>query len=177
VAVSVAVNSGESELEASVICQSGVVVALLGVMLAPVAATAQPAGGSGSESIVTVRHRDLNGILGVGETVVTERVRTNDGEEVTVQTYLPSVEAGRLQLARRVHRVTTVTDEGSETVEETAESSTALPGERMRVVRRSVTTVRKTGPESSVTERRVFERDIEGRLVPVLSEVEQTSGK
>jgi hypothetical protein len=97
--------------------------------------------------------------------VVTHRTRTNDEERVVIETYAPSMEAGRLALSRRITRVTTVTDDGNETVEETAEPNPAAPSEPLRIVQRSVTSVRGSGTDSYVRERHVFERDVNGRLV------------
>lgn len=136
---------------------------------------AQQKGGGASETVATVVERDLNGAAQVIEKVVTRRSPTRDGEEVVIETYLPSIDAGRLALSQRVRRLTTVTAGGSETVEETEQSSLSSSHEPMRVVRRSVTTIRRYGPEASVTERRVFERDLAGRLVPVPTQVEPAS--
>jgi hypothetical protein len=94
---------------------------------------------------------------------------------VVVETYSPTVYAYRLALSQRVHRVTTVTSDGSETVEETEEPPRGSPHEPLRVVRRSVTTVRTSGPDSHVTEQRVFERDVNGRLVPTETQIERRS--
>jgi hypothetical protein len=129
------------------ICRSGVLIALFSVLLGPTAATAQQSAGP------------------------------EDGKQVITETYAPSPEGGRLALARRVRRVTTVTNDGSQTVEETEERNPALLSEPLRVIRRSVTTVRRTGAESYVSERQLFELDVNGRLVPVLSQTERTSSK
>ena len=48
----------------------------------------------------------------VGEKVVTHRGRTNDEERVVIDSYLPSIEAGRLALSQRVNRVTTMRGDG-----------------------------------------------------------------
>jgi hypothetical protein len=165
------------EMKMRVICRSRVVIGLLWAVLAPAAATAQQSAGTETETIATLRNRDLNGTVSVDEKVVTHRTRTNDDERVIIETYLPSIEAGRLALARRVRRVTTVTHDGSKTVEDTEERNRASPSEPLRVVRRSVTTMRRSGTDSYVSERQVFELDVNGRFVPVLSQVEQASGK
>ena len=73
----------------------------------------------------------------------------------------------RLELNRRVSRVTTVTQDGSQTVEETEERNPGSPSEPLRVVQRSVTTLRRSGTDSYVSERQVFEPDGNGRLVLV----------
>ena len=119
--------------------------------------------------------RDLHGRDAVSEKVVTHRARTNDGERVVIETYLPFMYVDRLELNQRVRRVTTVTQDGSQTVEETEERNPVAPSEPLRVVQRSVTTVRRSGTDSYVTERQVFERDGNGRLVLVRKQSEQTS--
>jgi hypothetical protein len=163
-------------MEMEVMGRSGVVAALLWVLLAPVAMTAQPSAGMETETVATLGNRDLNGTIAFGEKVVTNRARTDEGEQVIVQTYLPSSEGGRLALSRRVRRVTMATTDGSQTVEETEERNPVSPSEPLRIVRRTVTTVRRSD-DAYVTERQMFEVDINSRLVPVLSQTEQTSGK
>ena len=63
--------------------------------------------------------------------------------------------------------MTTVTQDGSQTVEETEERNPGSPSEPLRVVQRSVTTLRRSGTDTYVTERQVFEPDGNGRLVLV----------
>jgi hypothetical protein len=82
-----------------------------------------------------------------------------------------------MALKQRVRRVTTVTGDGSEAVEETEEAPGGSPHEPMRVFRRSVTTVRTTGPDSCVTEQRVFQRDVNGRFELVETRTGRTSRK
>jgi hypothetical protein len=158
------------------ITRSSVVIGLFGMMLVSTAATAQQSAGTETETL-TIRDRGLNGTVAIGEKVVTQRARTDEGEQVVIETYWPSIEAGRLELARRVRRITTVTNDGSQTVEETEERNSASPSEPLRVVRRSVTNVRRNGAHSDVSERQVFELDLNGRWVPVLSQKDQTSRK
>ena len=153
----------------------GVVTAFCWIVLAATAALAQQGGGTITETVTTRRTRDLNGKEAVSEKVVTHRDRTNGEERVVIETYLPSIEAGRLALSQRVQRVTTVTDDGSQTVEETAEPNPVAPAEPMRIVQRSLTTVRRSGSDSYVTERQIFEPDGNGRLVLVRKQTEQTS--
>ena len=153
----------------------GVVAALCWVMLAATTALAQQSGGTVTETVTTRRNRDLNGRESVSEKVVTHRARTNDEVRVVIETYLPSMEAGRLALSQRVQRVTTVTDDGSQTVEETAEPNPVTPADSMRIVQRSLTTVRRSGSDSYVTERQVFEPDGNGRLVLVRKQSERAS--
>ena len=136
--------------------------------------TAQQNAGTVIQTVTTHRDRDLNGRDAVSEEVVTKRARTTDEERVIVETYLPSIDAGRLALSR-VNAVKTITDDGSRTVEETAERNPVAPSEPMRIVRRTVTTVRRSGTDSYVTERQVFETDGNGRLVLVGKQTESTS--
>ena len=99
----------------------------------------------------------------MSEKVVTHRAQTKDEERVVIETYIPLMYADRLELNRRVRRVTTVIQDGTQTVEETEERNPGSPSEPLRVVQRSVTTVRKSGSDSYVSERHVWERDANGR--------------
>jgi hypothetical protein len=151
------------------------VISVLFCMLAATTAIAQQSAGTVTETVTARVNRDLNGRDAVSEKVVTHRARTDDEERVVIETYLPSMEAGRLALSQRVQRVTTVTDDGSQTVEETAEPNPVAASDPMRIVQRSVTTVRRSGSDSYVTERQVFELDGNGRLVLVRKQSAQTS--
>jgi hypothetical protein len=155
--------------------QRGVITVLFWIVLAATTAIAQQSAGTVRETVTTRIDRDLNGKDAVSEKVVTHRARTHDEERVVIETYLPSMEAGRLALSQRVQRVTTVTDDGSQTVEETAEPNPVAASDPMRIVQRSVTTVRRSGSDSYVTERQVFELDGNGRLVLVRKQSEHTS--
>ncbi len=121
---------------------------VLCIVLATTSAMAQQSVGTVTETVTTRRDRDLNGREAVSEEVVTHRARTNDEERVVIETYEPSIEASRLTLTQRVNRVTTVTGDGSQTIEETAERNPAASSEPLRVVQRSVTTVRRSGADS-----------------------------
>ena len=160
----------------AIIRQSAVGVALLWTVLGTTTAMAQQSGETVTDTVTTSLEQDLNGRDTVKERIVTHRSRTKNEERVIIETYAPSVEAGRLALRRRVERVTTTTADASQTVEETAESNPVATSEPMRIVRRSVTTVRRSGPDSVVSERQEFERDANGRLVPVRKQTEQMSG-
>ena len=140
------------------------------IVLAATTAMAQQSAGTVTESVTT--RRDLNGRDAVSEKVVTHRDRTKDDERVVIETYAPLEYSDRLALNRRVRRVTTVTQDGRQTVEETEERNPVSPTEPLRVVQRSVTTVRKSGDDSYVRERQVFEPDGNGRLVLVRKQSE-----
>jgi hypothetical protein len=138
-------------------------IVLSWLVLAATTATAQQSG-STTDTVVTLRNRDLNGTVAVSEQTMTRRTQTSDGDEVVIETYCPSIEGGRL-----------ATSNGTETVEETAERNPVAPGDALRVIRRSVTTVRPSGTDSYVRERQVFELDVNGRFVPVLTQIERTN--
>jgi hypothetical protein len=152
---------------------AGVITVWCWIVLAATTAMAQQSAGTVTESVTT--RRDLNGRDVVSEKVVTHRDRTKDEERVVIETYVPLMYADRLELNRRVRRVTTVTQDGSQTVEETEERNPGSPSEPLRVVQRSVTTVRGSGSDSEVSERQVWKRDTNDRLVPVLTQTERTS--
>jgi hypothetical protein len=154
---------------------SGVIAVWCWIVLAASTAMAQQSAGTVTETVTT--RRDLNRRDAVSEKVVTHRARTNDEERVVIETYLPFEYADRLALNQRVTRVTTVTQDGSQTMEETEERNPASPSDPLRVVQRSVTTVRASGSDSYVSERQVFERDGNGRFVLVRKESEQRSRK
>jgi uncharacterized membrane protein YdfJ with MMPL/SSD domain len=153
----------------------GVITVWCWIVLAATAAMAQQSAGTVTETVTT--HRDLNGKDAVSEKVVTHRARTDDEDRVVIETYLPLEYADRLALKRRVSRVTTVTQDGSQTIEETEERNPASPSEPLRAVQRSVTTLRASGSDSYVSERQVFEPDGNGRFVLVRKESEQPSRK
>jgi hypothetical protein len=148
---------------------------LICIVLSAATTTAQQGAGSSSDTVASHGSRDLNGTVAVNERVVIHRAQTNEGEQVVVETFSPSIEASRLTLSRRVRRITTETGDGTQTVEESEERNPAAPTEALRVVRRSVTTVRRSGADLFVTEREVLERDLNGRFVPVLTQTERTS--
>ena len=151
----------------------GVMAVCSYVVLAATTAMAQQSAETVTETVTT--RRDVNGRDAVSEKVVTHRARTDDEERVVIETYLPFMYADRLELNQRVRRATTVTQDGSQTVEETEERNPVAPSDPLRVVRRSVTTVRRSGTDSYVTERHVFERDGNGRLVLVGRQSESAS--
>jgi hypothetical protein len=160
-------------LTKQLIRRRGVITVWCWIVLAATSAMAQNSVGTVTESVTT--RRDLNGRDAVSEKVVTHRDRTKDEERVVIETHVPLEYADRLALNQRVRRVTTVTQDGSQTVEETEERNPVSPTEALRVVQRSVTTVRKSGDDSYVSERQVFEPDGNGRLVLVRTQSEQAA--
>ena len=136
-------ETSKARLDSRLVRRRGVITVSFWIVLAATTAVAQQSVGTVTETVTT--SRDLNGRDAVSEKVVTHRARTNDEERVVVETYLPWMYADHLALNRRVNRVTTVTEDGSQTVEETAERNPVAPSEPLRVVQRSVTTVRRSG--------------------------------
>jgi hypothetical protein len=153
--------------------RGGVVTVWCWIVLAATTAMAQQEAGGVTETVTS--RRDLNGREVVSEKVVTRRALAKDEERVVIETYVPLIYADRLELNRRVRRVTTVLQDKTQTVEETEERNPGSPSEPLRVVERSVTTVRRRGSDSYVSERHVFERDANGRFVPSLTQTERTS--
>jgi hypothetical protein len=147
------------------------VVAVCCAWLTATAAAAQQTDRTLRETVAT-----LNGTLSESRRVVTHRSRTGDEDEVITEIYIPSIEAGRLALTERVRRVTTATSDGSHTVEEVEASNRVAPSDPLRIVRRSVTTVHRSNTGWSVSERQIFERDVNGRLVLVRTGSEHSSG-
>jgi len=127
----------------------------------------------------TIQRRNLNGELTVTERNVTSRSRTNDQEQAVTETYTPYADGiSPLALSQRVQRTTTATaDGGRYTVEEVESRSRVSPAERMRVTGRTLTTVRPAGGGRWVTERQVFERDLNGQLRLVANETEDLIGE
>ena len=149
----------------------GVITVGCWIVLAATTAIAQQNAETVTETITT--RRDLNGSDVVSEKVVTHHARSNDEERVVTETYLPLEYADRLALKERVHRVTTLTRDGSQTVEETEERSPGFPSGPLRIVQRTVTTLRRSGSDSYVSEQQVFRPDGNGRLVLVAKQSEQ----
>jgi hypothetical protein len=132
---------------------------------------------------VTIQRRDINGNLAVEERNVTRRSKVNEQDDEVIETYAPNADGlsgpnSRLALSQRVHRTTTATaDGGRYTVEEVEGRNPVAPSDPMRVIRRTVTTVRPISTDRSVTERQMFERDTNGRLRLVSSDTEDTAGQ
>jgi hypothetical protein len=127
----------------------------------------------------TIQRRDMNGNLVVEERNVTRRSNANGKEQVVIETYAPYADGiSRFALSQRVHRTTTATaDGGRYTVEEVEGRSHGAPNDPMRVTRRTVTTVRQVAADRWVTERQVFERDVNGQLRLVINDTEERGGK
>jgi len=116
----------------------------------------------------TIQRPDLNGTLVVAELKVIRTSGTKDQAHVVIETYAEQTDVhsfdGRPPLSTRVRRTTTSANGGSRTVEEVEARSPVSPNEPMRVIQRIVTIVSPSGRDERVTERQVFELDVNGRL-------------
>jgi len=143
----------------------------------------QDSGASERSQEETIQRLDMNGKLAVAERTVTRRSTTTEREDVVIERYAPYVDrllgADRgLALSERVHRTTTTrADGGSDILEEVEGRNPVALTEPMRLVRRTVTSVRRSGADQWLTQRQVYERDVNGRLQVVGTETESSSEK
>jgi len=130
----------------------------------------------------TLQRPDLNGRLTASERIVTRRSEANGLEQATIERYSQNAEGfvrtgERLALEERIRRSTTATSTGHSMVEEVEARNRVSPGDPMRIVRRTVVTVRRVAPDRQATERQVFELDINGRMTLVHTETEETAAQ
>jgi hypothetical protein len=130
----------------------------------------------------TIHRPDLSGSLAVSERSLIRRTTSEGREDVTIETYVRKGEGlvrtdSRVGLSQRVRRSSAATAGGGRTVVEEVEArSPVAPSDPLRVIRRTLTTTRPLGPGRWTTERQIFERDTNGRLVLVIAETQETSG-
>jgi len=128
----------------------------------------------------TIQRPSLTGALVLSDRVVTRTSESNGENRVVIETYSQDAEGfvrndSRLALRQRIRRSTTVTaDGGQNTVEEIEARNPLAPNDPMRVIQRTLETVRSVGPGRWVTERQLFERDQNGRMFLVANETEGT---
>jgi hypothetical protein len=130
----------------------------------------------------TLRNLDVNRNLTLNERNITRRSMTGGREDVVIEVYARD-DRGRVRsespsgLSRRIRVSSTANaDGGRSTIEEVEERNPVALSDPLRLVRRTVTTVRPIGPDRWSTERQFFERDPNGRLIPVATETEVTAG-
>ena len=123
----------------------------------------------------TIQRRDVNGTLAVEERRVTRSSSANGRELVVTETQAPYADgSSSWALSERVHRTTTMTaDGGRHTVEDVETRNPVAPSDPLRVSRRIVTTVRPIGSNRWLTQRQVFELDVNGRLPLVFTDTEE----
>jgi hypothetical protein len=140
---------------------------------------------SGEERLAeeTVRKMSVNGKLEVSERKVTRQTKGKGQEETVVETYAQNVEGlvasgNRLELNQRVRSTTAVAADGSQqTIREVEGRNAVSPNAPLRVIERTIETVRQVGPNQWEVQRQVFALDGNGRLVPVLTEKGRGVGK
>jgi hypothetical protein len=126
-----------------------------------------------------IERLDINGKLVVDERSVSRHSSANGLEQTVIETHVP-YEAGSRNFVvdQRIHRTTTTNaDGGRSTVEEVESRSPGNPSDPTRLTSRTVTTVRRIGPDRLVTDRQVFERDVNGRMRLIVSETEDSVGR
>jgi hypothetical protein len=112
---------------------------------------------------------------------VSRLTRDNGREHLLTETFTDEGERSGSRpaintLTQRVSRTTIPrADGGRDIVEEVEERSSVAPADAPRVVRRTVETVRPAGAGRWRTARQVFERDANNRLVPTISETDETA--
>jgi hypothetical protein len=128
----------------------------------------------------TIQRPNLTGALVLRDRVVTRTSESNGETRVVIETYSQDADGfvrsdSRLALRERVRRSTTVTANGRSTVEEIEARNPVAPNDPMRVIQRTLVTVRRLGGDRWITERQIFERDPNGRLVLVTHDTEETT--
>jgi hypothetical protein len=118
----------------------------------------------------TIVQRDVNGALSERERSVSRLTRENGREDLTIETFADRTLTSRV-------RVTTSprADGGRDVVEEVEERSPVALSDPLRLIRRVVETTRRTGSGRWESERQVFVRDPNNRLVLTASETEETT--
>jgi hypothetical protein len=128
----------------------------------------------------TVQRLDADGKLSLSERNVTRRSVENGRDQTVKETFSRNIAGAlmrsdnRMELSQRVRRTTTIAaDGGGQTIEEVEARNLVSPNEPMRMVRRTVETVRKVNAERWQTERQVFILDVNGRWVLATAETGQ----
>ena len=132
--------------------------------------------GTTEDAEETIQQRDLNGALWERARTVSRATGRNGREDLVVETFTHdpylSGSSTRPSLSARVRRTTTPrADGGRQIVEEVEERNPVAVDDPLRIVRRVVETMRRTGAGGWETERQVFERDPNNRLILTTSEL------
>lgn len=151
----------------------------------PVEARSGETRGTSAENIgeQIVQGIDLDGNVALRDRIITRTSQSHGEQQLVIETYSQNAEGfvrsdSRLALKQRVRRsITTVADGGTTTVEEIETRNPQAPNDPMRVVQRTVVSVRMVAPGTRETERQVFERDVNGRFVLVTRDTQQTSDR
>ena len=131
----------------------------------------------------TIRRLDVNGKLALSERNSTRRFEANGQHQMVMETFSGNLSGlvlsdNRLELSQRVRRTTTSdADGGGRTVEEVEARVPGSPNEPLRIVQRTVETIRKVNPEHWETERHVYLLDVNGQLVLAIEESGEATGR
>jgi hypothetical protein len=126
------------------------------------------------------RSGGLVGKLVDTEKTVTRRLQSNGREQVIIETHERDHDgvvraSSPRTLRQRIRRTTTPTaDGGRETVEDIEGRNPVALSDPLRLRRRTVESVRRLAPDRWAIERQVYELDINGRMSPVSSDIEET---
>jgi hypothetical protein len=130
----------------------------------------------------TLHRADDSGRMALREKTLTQRTAANGREETVTETYAPYDRSslrpdGRLNLIQVIRTSTIASaDGGRRIVEEVEQRSPVSQSEPLRVVQRTVTTVRQAAPDRWSIAREVFELDVNGRFVLTIRETEDRTG-
>jgi hypothetical protein len=130
----------------------------------------------------TLHRPDDEGRLTLKEKTLTRRTAANGREETVTETYAPDDYLFRRSDTRlhliQVVRTSTIAsaDGGRRILEEVEQRNPVAPSEPLRVVQRTVTTVRKAGSDRWSITREVFELDVNGRFTLTFKETEARIG-
>jgi hypothetical protein len=136
-------------------------------------------GTTGKTEEETINRVNANGVLNPFERNVSRQSSTNGTEEIVSEKYTqnPNQATGRLELKERSRTTTTKTPDGGHQMIRELERANPIPNGQLRVVERTVETVRSVGPGQWETQRQVFTLDANGRLVPSITDRGQSTGK
>ena len=128
--------------------------------------------GALEEAEETSLQRDLNGALWERERIVSRLTNQNGHEDLLIERFTNRTLSSRIRRTATAHA-----DGGREIVEDVEERSLVAPDDPLRIVRRTIETVRRTGAGRWETSRQLFERDPNNRLVPTILETEETTDR
>jgi len=124
----------------------------------------------------TIQRPNDSGALVLKEKIVTTQSKSGSQDQTVTETF--STKTGKLALEQRTKVTTTPTPGGGqEIVREVEGRRPAAPYEPVRVIERTVETMRQIGPDRWEIQKEVFALDGNGRLTPVQTQKGQATGK
>jgi hypothetical protein len=130
----------------------------------------------------TVHRLSDNGTLTLSERKVTRESKGSGQDQTVTERYWQSTQRLSLnypmELNERVRLTTSKTpDGGQQTIREVEGRNPIAVNDPLRIIERSVETLRQIGPDRWEVERQVFFLDGNGRLTPVVTEKGESVGK